>query len=133
MEYRLRLFQSPECRIKLYLAGNIFDSTEEFYRKRLRLIERHRWVNTSSRGVMFELSQNTVLELIDDKRSGQTVSGCGLSLAVEDVWRLYQNLCSMDIPVGLLRDNEWGDTSFPIVDPSGFSIVFYSKTQRVEN
>ena len=72
----------------------------------------------------------TVLELIDDRRSAAVVSACGLSLAVENDWKLHQELIRSDISIGPLKERDWGDTSFRIEDPSGFSIVFFSQTRQ---
>jgi uncharacterized glyoxalase superfamily protein PhnB len=130
MNYRSRLIQVTECRVKLFLLGNVFNRVDEFYAARLRLEEIHRWREPDSRGVMFRLGPNTILELLDDRRSGSVVSACGLSLAVDDVWNLYQELADSDVSAGPLKDRAWGDTSFQIEDPSGFSIVFFSKTSQ---
>jgi hypothetical protein len=129
MDKRPTLFQATECRVKLFLSGTLFEQVRKFYHERLQLWELHQWLGAESQGVMFRLGPNAILELIDDERSGRAVSGCDLSLAVEDVWQLHRDLSSRHISVGPLGDREWGDTSFRVVDPSGFSIVFFSKTR----
>lgn len=129
MDERPALFQAAECRVKLFLSGTLFDRVRDFYHERLQLSELHHWLDTGSRGVMFRLGPNLILELIEDERAGCVVLGCDLSLAVEDVWRLHRELSGRRVRVGPLGDREWGDTSFRIVDPSGFSIVFFSNTQ----
>ena len=130
MDYLSNLLQTTECRVKLFLLGNIFNRVDEFYARNLRLQEIHRWRETDTRGVMFKLGPHTILELIDDRRSAAIVSACGLSLAVEDVWKLHQELVRNGISTSPIKERNWGDTSFSVEDPSGFSIVFFSKTVR---
>jgi hypothetical protein len=129
MDQNADLIGTTECRVKLFLAGHMFRRVDEFYSNDLQLPEIHRWRDVDTRGVMFRLGSNTILELIDHTGSAVSVSGCGISLAVPDVWRLHEKLRGNSrLTPGPLRNRDWGDTSFQIEDPSGFEIVFFSKT-----
>lgn len=49
--------------------------------------------------------------------------GVYLTIEVEDVDRLYEEVRSKNIPIAIeLRDEPWGDRHFAIVDPNGVGI-----------
>lgn len=131
MDGHLARIRGTGCRVKLYVTGELFDLVVQFYQTQLRLTEIHRWVIVKDRGVMFELGQSIVLELHDSPRHRGAVSGSGLSVAVENVWQLHRALTDLGVPVQPIRDNDWGDTSFAVVDPSGFEIDFFTQTREL--
>lgn len=54
-----------------------------------------------------------------------TGQGVYLTIEVEDVDRLYQDLKTKGLPIEVdLRDEVWGDRHFAIVDPNGIGIDF---------
>ena len=51
--------------------------------------------------------------------------GVFITVEVEDVDRVYEEIKSKDIPIEVeIRDEEWGDKHFAIVDPNGIGVDF---------
>lgn len=51
--------------------------------------------------------------------------GVFLTIEVEDVDKIYEETKSKNIPIEIeIRDEEWGDRHFAIVDPNGIGIDF---------
>jgi uncharacterized glyoxalase superfamily protein PhnB len=49
--------------------------------------------------------------------------GAYLTIEVDDVDHVYQQMKEMKIPIAItLRDEPWGDRHFAIVDPNGIGI-----------
>lgn len=117
------IFKVTEFRIKLYPKD--FDKVREFYMKELNFTITNEWNRSSNdRGTMFDVG-GTTLELLTPADS--PVKGCDLSLAIPDVWKLWELLKDKDYVTRGLRDNAWGDTSFRVSGPEGLSISLFTK------
>ena len=73
---------------------------------------------------MFKAGQG-IIELLNEGRQ-KKVEGGGISLEVKDVWKLFKRIKAK--VVFSMRNNDWGDSSFCIRDPSGLEITFFTKT-----
>lgn len=114
-----------EFRLKLYPRN--FAHMRSFYASTLRFPVVHEWDNgENDKGVMFNTGI-AIIELLSPEKEYTAPTGCEISLQVENVWDLWQTLqesCTIHFP---LHDNDWGDTSFAIIDPEGFKITFFTK------
>jgi catechol 2,3-dioxygenase-like lactoylglutathione lyase family enzyme len=116
--------QIKEVRIKLYVAD--FDARRSFYRDTLKWPITHEWDEPlNHRGVMFQVG-GAIFELLEDLSSKAHDGESDLSLEVPDVWALWKSLGDLVDVEFLLRDNDWGDTSFCVIDPGGFRLTFFS-------
>mgnify|MGYP006056476717 FL=1 len=119
--------RTTEFRLKLYPRD--FSLVRSFYHDIVQFPVIEEWDNApSDQGVMFNTG-TAIIELLSNDHQAATVSGCSLSLAVDDVHNLWQKFKEASYIVHPLRNNSWGDTSFAIHDPEGFQITFFTKTQ----
>jgi catechol 2,3-dioxygenase-like lactoylglutathione lyase family enzyme len=117
--------QVTEFRFKLYPKD--FDLSRRYYEKKLGFAVMHQWDRGSGdKGVMFKVG-GAVLELLSPEDEYQPVVGCDLSLAVPDVWKLWEVMKNDENVIAALGDNAWRDTSFCIRDPDGLKITFFTK------
>jgi len=114
-----------EFRLKLYPKD--FDTLKDFYTKTLQFPVIEEWDHgPTNRGVMMNVG-GTTLELLSLEDTYKTFAGFGLSLEVENVQNLWEELRDK-LPIGHpIRHNPWGDTSFEIIDPEGLKITFFTK------
>lgn len=121
-----------EFRLKLYPED--FYSQRSFYKDVLGFDISHEWDNEDSKGVMFDIGGTTV-EFMWPKEEGLSdiATGSGLSLAVDDVKYLFEELKDKVEITYEIRDNPWGDTSFGIIDPHGYKISFFTKNKEYES
>ena len=121
-----------EFRLRLY--PDDFYGSREFFLNVFGFSIRHEWDEPDSKGVMFDVG-GTTLEFLwpDEGGYGDLATGSGLSLAVDDVWKLFDELKDKVEIKHSLRDNSWGDTSFGVVTPQGYKISFFTKTNDHEN
>jgi uncharacterized glyoxalase superfamily protein PhnB len=68
-----------------------------------------------------------IVEILSGEASPSRAQGCDLSLRVEDVWTLWEELKNKATVVFPLRSNDWGDDSFCIADPEGFEMTFFTE------
>ena len=47
-------------------------------------------------------------------------------MRVRDVKKLYEKFSKKNITIGELVDNDWGDTSFEVIDVENNRVVFFS-------
>jgi catechol 2,3-dioxygenase-like lactoylglutathione lyase family enzyme len=112
-----------------------FQESKEFYTKKLEFSVKfeNEWfflLERDGRELAFMLPN---LEFQHQIFQGE-YSGKGLWLTVEvdDVEAEYERIQNIDIPIAVdLRQEEWGETHFSIVDPNGIGIDFvkYKATQ----
>ncbi len=114
-----------EFRLKLFPKN--FYIVREFYEKELGFSVVHEWDRPGSQGVMFDVG-GTILELLTPQAGYKPVVGTNVSWRVVNVWKLYEVMKDKPYVERGLVDNSWGDTSFHISDPEGFSITFFSST-----
>lgn len=115
-----------EFRLKLYPED--FYAQRMFYKDTLGFAITHEWDQEDTKGVMFNVG-GTTLEFMWPIEEGfkDMATGSGLSLAVDDVHSLFEELKNTVHLTHEIRDNPWGDTSFGIVDPNGYKISFFTK------
>ena len=121
-----------EFRLKLYPKD--FYAQRTFYMDVLGFEIIHEWDREDSKGVMFNVG-GTTLEFMWPIEEGlkDIATGSGVSLAVDDVHSLFEELNNTVQLAHKLRDNPWGDTSFGIVDPNGYKISFFTKTKEYDD
>lgn len=115
-----------EFRLKLYPKD--FNKVRAFYEHELGYNVTHEWDRPGSQGVMFDVG-GTILELLTPQSHYQPIVGGNVSWEVKDVWKLHDAMKDKPYMTRGLKDNPWGDTSFHIQDPEGFSITFFTKTK----
>ena len=115
-----------EFRLKLYPED--FYKQRSFYKNVLGFNIIHEWDREDSKGVMFNVG-GTTLEFMWPVEEGleDISTGSGLSLEVDDVNALFDELKDKTTITHELRDNPWGDRSFGISDPHGYKISFFTK------
>lgn len=82
-------------------------------------------INDWGGGILYDTGA-AIFELIQDSSSHKPNSSCRIAISVPDVWTLFDKLKNKVIIEFPLRDNSWGDTSFRIKDPEGFSITIFT-------
>lgn len=80
-------------------------------------------------GILYDTGAAT-LELIHDPEADPPNGSSHISIAVSDVWSLFERLKDKVTIVFPIRDNAWGDTSFQISDPNGFRITIFTLTKK---
>ena len=119
------LTKTSEFRLKLY--PNDFKKVRDFYENILNFPLLDNWDGENS-GAMFNTGAG-IVELLTSKEGYTPIRGTNLSLGVDDVWKLWEELKDKVKVIHALRNNSWGDTSFRISDPEGFEITFFTKTK----
>lgn len=114
-----------EFRLKLYPKD--FYKVREFYEQELGFTVTNEWDRPDGKGVMFDVG-GTILELLSPEAEFVPIAGADVSWRVSDVWKLYESMKGKPYVVRELKDNDWGDTSYHIVDPEGFRITFFTST-----
>lgn len=119
------LTKVSEFRFKLYVKE--FDRTREFYEHLLEFPVLHSWNRgDKDRGIMFDTGAG-IIELLSPPDGYKPLKGCGLSLEVQNVEKLWEKLKDHPGIIFGLRKNNWGDTSFCINDPGSLRITFFTK------
>lgn len=114
-----------EFRLMLYPKN--LKLLREFYEKTLGCKVTHEWNNgKNDQGIMFAVG-NTTLELISPEDEYTPVTGCELSIEVDDVWKVWKRFEGKGNVIFGIRKNEWGDTSFCITDPENLKITFFTR------
>jgi len=114
-----------EFRFKIYPKD--FELVRNFYETVLEYPVVKEWDSAKDdKGVLFDVG-GTTIELLSPKDVYKPIGGCGLSLEVVDVWKLWKKFENADNIIFPIRDNAWGDTSFCVSDPEGFHITFFTK------
>lgn len=121
------LTKVSEFRLKLYPKD--FYKVRNFYKEELGYKIIHEWDRDVSKGVMFDVG-GTVLELLWPGSDEVPEYRADVSWEVPDVWKLYEAMRRKPYISRGLKDNAWGDTSFHIVDPEGFRITFFTKSDK---
>jgi catechol 2,3-dioxygenase-like lactoylglutathione lyase family enzyme len=118
-----------EIRLKLYVKN--FDEMTHFYSEGLGFEEVDSWDNgPDDRGVLLQTGSG-IVELISAGNEYTPVQGCDVSLEVDDVWKLWEELNHLPV-IHALRQNRWGDSSFCIRDPEGLRLTFFSPDRELE-
>jgi len=114
-----------EFRLKLYVKD--MASNRHFYEDIIGFKIVNSWDNgPDDQGIMFDTGSG-IIELIFAGNRHVPIQGCDVSLEVDDVHSLWEQLRIVGRIVHPLRDNAWGDTSFCLTDPEGFEVTFFTK------
>lgn len=114
-----------EFRLKLYPKD--FAKARAFYEEILGYPVIKEWNRADDDlGIMFDVG-GKIIELLSPEDEYLPVQNVDLSLEVQDVHRLHETLLGKVDIVRDLGHNDWGDTSFTIVDPDGLEITFFTK------
>lgn len=86
-------------------------------------------INDWGGGVLYDTGA-AVFELIQDSQAEKPNAACRIALSVPDIWTLFEQVKDKITLVFPLRNNSWGDTSFRIQDPEGFTITLFTPTKK---
>ncbi|MGF7229672.1 MAG: VOC family protein [Candidatus Saccharibacteria bacterium] len=115
-------------RLKLYPKD--FAKARAFYEQTLGFVVINEWDRGEhDRGVMLQVGP-AIIELLTPETNYTPVAGADLSLEVPDVRALWQDLKDRTDVVFVLRDNDWGDSSFCVNDPERFEITFFTPQEQ---
>ena len=118
---------SNEVRLHMYVSD--MKEMVRFYNQILEFPVVRYWRYSDGDGTQIDLGGNLIELFSKGKRnyySKQYSNNVSLSVKVRDVCKLYEKLSKKNITLGELVKNEWGDSSFHIVDPEGNRIAFFS-------
>jgi uncharacterized glyoxalase superfamily protein PhnB len=112
-----------EIRIMLFPAD--FDKARSFYKDVIQWPLLREWRYDQVRGAMFDTGCG-IVELLTPEPGTPATSGGRMSMRVQDVHALWQELSGKSTVIFALRKNAWGDDSFCIADPDGFQLIFFT-------
>jgi len=121
---------SKEVRIHIYVS-DLHEMTR-FYNQILEfpIVKRHKHGNST--GVLLNIGGN-IIELFNktnDNYYNKNFNGnISFSLRVNDIKKTYDDFLKKNIKISELINNDWGDTSFTIIDPEGNRIILFSLDQ----
>jgi catechol 2,3-dioxygenase-like lactoylglutathione lyase family enzyme len=125
MEQKTNMARVHEFRLKLYPQD--FYAVRKFYEEVLGYPVTTEWDSgEQDKGVMFDVG-GTTLELLSPKDGYKPAQGASVAWEVEDVMALWEEVKDKAHVAFEPRHNDWGDTSFRILDPEGFQITFFTK------
>ena len=118
---------SKEVRLHIYVSN--MKEMVRFYNQILEFPVVRYWRYSDGDGTQIDVGGNLIELFTKGKRNYANKSYYGnvsVSIKVKDVHKLYEKFRKKNIELGEMVDNPWGDTSFPIVDPEGNRLVFFS-------
>ena len=118
---------SKEARVHIYVSN--MKEMVRFYNQIMEFPVVRYWRYSDGDGTMMDIGGN-IIELFSKGRrnfSDKNFYGnVSLSIKVKDVCKLYEKFQKKNIQLGELIENEWGDSSFAVIDPEGNRLVFFS-------
>ena len=118
---------SKEARVHIYVSN--MKEMVRFYNQIMEFPVVRYWRYSDGDGTMMDIGGN-IIELFSKGRrnfSDKNFYGnVSLSIKVKDVYKLYEKFQMKNIQLGELIENEWGDSSFAVIDPEGNRLVFFS-------
>lgn len=118
---------SREARLHIYVSD--MKEMVRFYNQIMEFPVVRYWRYSDGDGTMMDIGGN-IIELFSKGRrnfSDKNFYGnVSLSIKVKDVCKLYEKFQKKNIQLGELIENEWGDSSFAVIDPEGNRLVFFS-------
>lgn len=118
---------SKEARVHIYVSN--MKEMVRFYNQIMEFPVVRYWRYSDGDGTMMDIGGN-IIELFSKGRrnfSDKNFYGnVSLSIKVKDVYKLYEKFQKKNIQLGELIENEWGDSSFAVIDPEGNRLVFFS-------
>ena len=118
---------SKEARLHIYVSN--MKEMVRFYNQIMEFPVVRYWRYSDGDGTQIDVGGNLIELFTKGKRNYANKSYYGnvsVSIKVKDVHKLYEKFRKKNIELGEIVDNPWGDTSFPIVDPEGNRLVFFS-------
>tara|TARA_B100000214_G_C23940752_1_gene615614 strand:+ start:678 stop:1199 length:522 start_codon:yes stop_codon:yes gene_type:complete len=118
---------SREVRLHIYVSD--MEEMVRFYNQILEFPVVRYWRYSDGDGTMIDVGGNLIELFSKSKRNYSNKNYYGnvsVSIRVRDVKKLYEKFCKKNITLGELVDNEWGDTSFEVIDVENNRIVFFS-------
>ena len=118
---------SREVRLHIYVSN--MKEMVRFYNQILEFPVVRYWRYSDGDGTQIDVGGN-LIELFSKGRRNYSnknyYGNVSVSIKVKDVHKLYEKFRKKNIELGEMVDNPWGDTSFPIIDPEGNRLVFFS-------
>tara|TARA_Y100000310_G_C20328711_1_gene644216 strand:+ start:108 stop:635 length:528 start_codon:yes stop_codon:yes gene_type:complete len=118
---------SREARLHIYVSD--MKEMVRFYNQILEFPVVRYWRYSDGDGTMLDIGGN-IIELFSKGRRNYSnknyYGNVSLSIKVKNVSKLYDHFCTKNITLGELVDNNWGDTSFNIIDPEGNRLAFFT-------
>ena len=118
---------SKEVRLHIYVST--MKEMVRFYNQILEFPVVRYWRYSDGDGTQVDVGGNLIELFTKGNRNYANKNYYGnvsVSIKVKDVHKLYEKFRKKNIELGEMIDNPWGDTSFPIVDPEGNRLVFFS-------
>lgn len=118
---------SKEVRLHIYVSN--MKEMVRFYNQILEFPVVRYWRYSDGDGTQVDVGGNVIELFTKGKRNYANKSFYGnvsVSIKVKDVHKLYEKFRKKNIELGEMVDNPWGDTSFPLIDPEGNRLVFFS-------
>jgi len=118
---------SKEARVHIYVSN--MKEMVRFYNQIMEFPVVRYWRYSDGDGTMMDIGGNIIELFSKGRRNFSDKSFYGnvsLSIKVKDVCKLYEKFQKKNIKLGDLIENEWGDSSFAIIDPEGNRLVFFS-------
>tara|TARA_B100001173_G_C15764764_1_gene452539 strand:- start:122 stop:652 length:531 start_codon:yes stop_codon:yes gene_type:complete len=118
---------SKEARLHIYVSD--MKEMVRFYNKILEFPVVRYWRSAGGDGTMLDIGGN-IIELFSKNKKNygnkNFYGNISMSVRVRDVHKLYEKFSKKNITIGKLVDNDWGDSSFEVLDPEGNRIAFFS-------
>ena len=118
---------SKEARVHIYVSN--MKEMVRFYNQIMEFPVVRYWRYSDGDGTMLDIGGN-IIELFSKGRKNYSEKkfhgNVSLSMRVNDVCKLYEKFQKKNIELGELVENEWGDSSFAVIDPEGNRLVFFS-------
>lgn len=118
---------SKEARVHIYVSD--MKEMVRFYNQIMEFPVVRYWRYSDGDGTMMDIGGN-IIELFSKGRKNYSekkfYGNVSLSMRVNDVCKLYEKFQKKNIELGELIENEWGDSSFAVIDPEGNRLVFFS-------
>ena len=116
-----------ETRIHIYVSN--MKEMVRFYNKIMEFPVVRYWRYADGDGTMIDIGGN-IIELFTKNRRNYSdknyFGNVSVSIKVKDVNKTYDKFLKKNIKISELVCNEWGDSSFSLIDPEENRIVFFS-------
>ena len=118
---------SKEVRLHIYVSN--MEEMVRFYNKILEYPVVRYWRYSDGDGTMLDIGGN-IIELFSKSKMNygnkSFYGNVSLSIKVKDVEKTYEKFSKKNINISELIKNDWGDSSFNLIDPEGNRIAFFS-------
>ena len=118
---------SREARLHIYVSN--MEEMVRFYNKILEFPVVRYWRYSDGDGTMLDIGGNIIELFSKTKRNYSNKNYYGnvsLSIRVKNVEKKHDEFSKKNIQISELVKNEWGDSSFSVIDPEGNRLAFFS-------